>query len=204
MREYKKENSEQPIKGSENKAEETVRIPEKFTTDQQLLRAYEALEAEFTRKSQQLAALKREHGQLQEQRIKELKERECELEAVRRAEAVDEFIRRYPKAADIKAELEGSIADAKDGIEQLLRAAYMDILDRRYVPREELLNSEEFITGCIEDERLYDAVVQRYLLSLSAGKAPMLKRGGYIPLRERSKAATLDDAAIMTRELYKG
>lgn len=205
MKEHKKEErlSEQPVEGSENQAEAAVEMPEKFTSNEQLRRAYEALEAEFTRRSQQLAALKKEHGLLKEQRLKELKERECELEASRRAEAVDEFIRRYPKAADIKAELEGSIADAKEGIEQILQAAYMDILDRRYIPREQLFDNEEFISGCIENERIYDAVVQRYLSSLCSCPSPVLKRGGYIPLRKRNRAATLDDAAIMTRELYK-
>ncbi|MBR3750586.1 MAG: hypothetical protein IKK58_02340 [Clostridia bacterium] len=201
MKEHNKENiSEQPEVGSDKGGEA---MPQKFATNDQLLRAYEALEAEFTRRSQQLAALKREHGQLQELRLREQRERELEQVAQRRSEALEEFIRRYPKAADIKAELEGSIAEVGDDIEQKLKAAYMDILDRRYVSPEELLESEEFLARCMEDQRIYDGVVMRYLTEISAQGAPVLKRGGYIPLRERSKAASLEDAAEMTRELYK-
>ena len=166
----------------------------KFKDQDQLRRAYEALEAEFTRRSQQLARLSREHEQLlqQQRQIKDQNERKT---------ALDEFIRRYPKAADMRAELEERLGETVGDYGQTISAAYMDILDREHQTRESLLNDQDFIDACVLDQRISDEVIRRYLMQ--GAEAPATLRGGYIPVTTRSQAVTLDQAGEMAKEIYK-
>ena len=181
-------NSEQPtlVGSEENGANEVLDGTDgnvkqceagKFKNEHQLRRAYEALEAEFTRKSQQLARLSREHEQLLEEK------RQMQFEN-QKAAALDEFIRKYPKAAEKKAELQERMGDDAQGYGQALSAAYMDILDREHQTKESLLNDEDFIDACVLDQRISDEVIRRYLISRV--DVPSSLRGGYFPVMKRN------------------
>ena len=183
--------AEQPCEGSARQA-----AKDKFQTPEQLHKAYEALEAEFTRKSQQLAQLRREHEQL-------LQERGAQQKEQMRDAAVEEFIIRHPKAAGMRDELKERVVSHEGDLDGVLSAAYMDILDREYRTGESMLEDEEFIARCVLDGRIRDAVISDYLEALSRNQAPVLAVGGFIPVRNRNKAVSLDDAAKMTKEIYK-
>lgn len=161
----------------------------KFRSTGELRRAYEALEAEFTRKSQQLADLKREHELLARQ------------EEIRRT--VEEFIRIHPKAAGMKAELTERVSGTGMTQGQSPEAAYMDILEREYRSSESLMEDEQFLQSCAGNEKLRQMIIRGFLEQARSGNSPTVLSGGYIPIRGRNRARTLEDAGKMTRGLYE-
>ncbi len=191
MQKDKNLSAEQPCEGSAANAQ----VTDKFQTPEQLRKAYEALEAEFTRKSQQLSQLRREHDQLLDLRGKEQEEK-------LRDAAVESFVCKHPKAAGLVARLKESIASCQGDLEQELNAAYIDILDGEYCP-DGLFDDAEFLKRCAVDQRVKDRVISDYLEAISRNDAPRMVQGGYIPVRNRGKAVSLDEAAKMTKEIYK-
>lgn len=177
---------EQPVKGSQENTEQPFNGSEKFKDDEALKRAYEALEAEFTRKSQQLATLKRENEKL--------------LARDDQAKTVEDFLQSYPKAADMRAEL----LERAEGVSpEALKAAYLDILNEKYSSREGLLQDEQFLDNCAENEILQEKIIRAYLEAVQSGNSPRTLSGGYMPVRKRSRARSIEDAGEMTKGLYK-
>jgi len=173
----------------------------KFRDSEALLKAYNSLQAEFTRKSQRLKEL-------------ENKEDSDKAEAPDSSpvylsadwqKQVQEFIIKNPIGEKYREEIAGEImkdeALARD--KQCLKIALDRVLASKYRQPEELLGDENFINNFVtNNEKVREKIIGEYLESLNLHKSPdVIKKKGDIPLSPVTRPKTIKEAGEMAAKL---
>ena len=182
-----KENLEQPdmnIEGSTNYG--------KFKDAESLLKAYNSLEAEFTKKSQRLSLLETENE-------KNLNQISKQAEQEKR---VEEFITKFEIAKPFGSALKESLkqnenADIKDEA--------LNLISKSYKTAEFYSQDEEFLNNYIfSNQEIKDKIVKEYLSKVTQNSPIKVENGaGSITLTPPKKPTTIKEAGRLAKSIIK-
>lgn len=179
----------------ENKTEiegEEQSKPKKFKSVEELERAYESLEKEFTRRSQRLAKLE-----------KEMKQDKVETDAEWKAK-VDKFFSENPSAKPFAKQMSDQIIrdNTLRGRSDCLEIALTRVLLEAYRAPKDLATDEDFLKEHIlGSDFVKKAVIEGYMKDLREGKPPVLiSARGQNTVAPRSKPKTIEEAGKMFRQ----
>ena len=162
---------EQTVKSAENIENGPKESYGKFSSAEELLKAYNALQSEFTKRSQALAKYE-----------KEKKESETETKA-------KDFFKKYPVAERYAEELAQTIEEDKVEPEEAL----VKVLANKIRPLKELADDDKVVQEVLSDQKNRDKVIAEYL---SAYRTPgmVFPKGGAIPVTPPLPVQSVEDA----------
>ena len=178
----------------------------KFANSDELLKAYTRLEAEFTKKCQQLKESERRSE------TPELpSEREGSAPLYERddwEDKVADFVGKYPIAQDYAGEIGRVLKEdpdlaARDGC---LEIALGRALAKEYKTPESIIEDETFLEKYVYgNDRIRDRVIKDYLAELSplAGAPRTLPHGGAAAILPPTRARSIEEAGAMAEKLIK-
>ena len=166
--------------------------PKKFKSVEELEKAYESLEKEFTRRSQRLAKLE-----------KEMKQDKVETDAEWKAK-VDKFFTENPSAKPFAKQMSDQIIrdSTLRGRSDCLETALTRVLLEAYRAPKDLATDEDFLKEHIlGSDFVKKAVIEGYMKDLREGKPPVLiSARGQNTIAPRSKPKTIEEAGKMFRQ----
>lgn len=208
--------------------EKTSTAPEKVSTDlgkfrsvDALLRAYEALQSELTRRSQRLKELEREADNSSASEVggrdgKNGAEKLRKNAAQKRADAkdFDDFVSdlesvRAQTENKPKAEAEQPEIPTKGGLGQDVTESENGIEQRNAKPSvaggrgEELLSDDALYELAVKDEKVRLKIIGEYLTSIGRSGAPLMKGGAGTLVAPPLKPKTIDEAGNMALRFFK-
>lgn len=173
--------------------ETPVSVPEnsdkgfgKFSSGEELLKAYESLEKEFTKRSQRLkdveAVLKKES------------------EKTLQTQAVEAFKLKYPEAdldMDEIVSIASGISDDRS-YESKLESALIDVMRRDFRSRSSYENDAEFLVNAtLNNPEARSRVFNRVIGDVRRPSARLAGKGGETPMITPSRASNLQEASAM-------
>ena len=166
--------------------------PKKFKSVEELEKAYESLEKEFTRRSQRLAKLE-----------KEMKQDKVETDAEWKAK-VDKFFSENPSAKPFAKQMSDEIIrdNTLRSRSDCLETALTRVLLEAYRAPKDLATDEDFLKEHIlGSDFVKKAVIEGYMKDLREGKPPVLiSARGQNTVAPRSKPKTIEEAGKMFRQ----
>ncbi len=163
----------------------------KFKDLETLLRAYDSLEAEFTRRSQRLKELERE-AERTEQRETAQKSSQGEKEY-----DLETFMERFPRAKTYYEKF--TAADGGDA-----ERTYIGILEKEISEKESKLNDKAFLlSAASEDPTVSGEIVNAYLKKLINSKPQTLFGGGNALVAPPRRPNSLSEASLMAENYLK-
>ncbi len=149
----------------------------KFKSAEELLKAYNALEGEFTRRSQKLAELEKGSTDTWEGKV-------------------DSFVKEYPIADTFADEVAEEITKNGKKIDKNnLERALLTVLSKKVKTADEMARDERVITKVLSDDRNKTAVIDDYLEGVRKNSPPTtLPRGGATPITAPMSMHTIKDA----------
>lgn len=188
------------FQGESQKTEETAekeidqKPSSKFKSVEELEKAYNELEKEFTRRCQKLAKYEKEMGQSTET-PKEWKAK------------VDKFFDETPDAKQFAREIAGEISKDTSlrSRSDCLEVALTRVLLSRYRAPKDLATDEEFLKEHIlGSDFVKKAVIDGYMKDLRAGKPPVLiTKAGQNTVAPRSKPQSIQEAGRLFQQNNK-
>ena len=162
---------EQTVKSAENIDNGPKESYGKFQSAEELLKAYNALQSEFTKRSQALSRYEKEKK---------------ESESVTKAK---DFFKKYPVAETYAEELAQTIEEEKLPPEEAL----VKVLAKKIRPIEEIADDDKVIDEVLRDQKNRDKVIAEYL---SAYRVPGVSfpKGGAIPVTPPLPIRSVEDA----------
>ena len=162
---------EQTVKSAETIENGPKESYGKFGSAEELLKAYNALQSEFTKRSQTLARYEKERK---------------ESESVEQAK---DFFKKYPVAESYAEELAQSIEEKKLPPEEAL----IDVLMKKVKTVDEMADDEKVVDKVLSQSKNRDKVIDEYL---SAYRVPGVTypRGGAIPVTSPLPVSSIEDA----------
>ena len=180
------ENLEQPIEkqGSNNFG--------KFKDVESLLKAYNNLESEFTKKSQKLSMLENENAIKQSQQEKIYEQHK----------QVDEFVSKFEIAKPFSGALKESFEKAEnvDIKEEALR-----MINESYKTPNDYIKDEEFLKNYIySNQEITNKIITNYLKNITQNSPIKIDRhGSVISLSPENKPATIKEAGKLAKSIIK-
>lgn len=184
----------------------------KFKTSDDLLKAYNNLQAEFTRKCQKLSEIQKQNTKKDD--IESLKEKieilspEFEQENWRSKVAV--FLTENDKAKGFSREISNEIL--KDpGLQSnpnMLDIAWARVIARNYKSPEQIIGDSSFMESYIlSNENIKKQIISSYISELTNKKTPSVigsgVKGGMSLLTKGSRPSSLDDAKALAEKMLK-
>ncbi|MBR1867941.1 MAG: hypothetical protein IJ800_05115 [Clostridia bacterium] len=172
----------------------------KFKDPRSLVRAYESLEAEFTRRSQRLKQLERESQAKGETRSSD----PVPFDATGgNDDAKEIFLKRFPRAKALSSEIAAFAVNDNDFTAGNLERAYARLLEREIDRSENKLNDRDFLIKKIrEDPTVANEIVKSYLKDLASAKPKVAFGGGTALAMPPRKPKNLEEAATMTQKYF--
>jgi len=167
----------------------------KFANEEELAKAYRALEAEFTRRSQRLRELEKaaeEGAKLEGQ---------TEGKVVGWEEKVSNLFAKYPVARTFSAEIEEYIKQNNDIIAQddCLEYALINVLSKTLANKAEHKDKEQDSNE--NQELLREQIIAEYISSLNKQAPKVMPRGGEIPTAPPLKPSTIAEAGLLAKKI---
>jgi transcription termination factor NusB len=158
----------------------------KFRNAEELLKAYNSLEGEFTKRSQKL--------------------RELELKAPEKTDwesKVANLYEKWPQANSYTDEMIREIADNKTLLneESCLENALISVLSKKIVSKEQAAKDEDVVNMVLEKKENKEKIISSYLDTIRTSTLPKTfpKAGGAIPLTP-NKPTTLTEAGLIAQK----
>ena len=175
----------------------------KFANSDELLKAYTRLEAEFTKKCQQLKEAERRSEAPQPTVAEEsapLYEKE-EWE-----DRVAEFLGKYPIAEEYATEISSVLKEEPDLAKRdnCLEIALGKALAKNYKKPESIIEDEAFLEAHVyRNDKVRDRVIRDYLAGLSplSGAPKTLPHGGAAAIIPPSRARSIEEAGAMAEKM---
>ncbi len=167
----------------EVKAERGVPIG-KFKNAEELLKAYNNLEAEFTKKSQKLSSL-----------MKDKMEEKPD-------DAFKTFLSKNQEAACYAEELQNRIGEQDNVDEAAYQRAWEGLLYEKLTSNNRA--SEPFVKNLVKDDSIQQMVIKDYLKALAAKQAPVVmasQNGEHITKNVQEKPDTFDAAKKVVMQM---
>lgn len=182
--------------GQEPSSEKGTSTPlGKFANEQELAKAYRALEAEFTRRSQRLRELEKTSDKGDKSVLpKEEKSEDWEKK-------VNNLFTKYPIARTLSAEIEEYIKNNDEIIAQddCLEYALINILSTTFAGKAE---QEQEKSTVQDQERVRKEIIAEYIASLNTQAPKVMPRGGEIPTAPPLKATTIKEAGLLAEKIF--
>jgi hypothetical protein len=177
----------QPAVNTENGDKQEKASYGKFNKLEDLVSAYNSLEAEFTRRSQRLK----------------------EMENVAKTEnrwqqKVENFIEKYPVAAEYTDEIGEEIAKS-DSVkeEDCLEKALLSVLCAKVKPVEEQAKDERVISEVLKSDELKEKIIAEYRQKLNVDLPKTFPKGGEIPVKTPVRPSSIGDAGKLALQMLK-
>ncbi len=164
----------------------------KFNSAESLLKAYNSLEAEFTKKSQKLASLENENAKTQN----ELMKRE------EQEKRVDEFISKFEIVKPFKSALKESLSQNEEAD---IKEEAIRLISKSYKTAQEFSQDEEFLNNYIfSNQEIKDKIVKDYLSKITQN-SPIKVDGGAsnITLSPPKVPTTILEAGKLAKSIIK-
>lgn len=174
----------------------------KFKNANSLLKAYEDLEKEFTRKSQRLSEL----------------EKSIEKDNVEKStpsyaksdwqEKTKEFLSNNSEAKDFAEEISKILFEDKDlaCLPNSLELAYAKVLASKYRSNEELVKDDQFLENFIyNDEKIKNTIIKKYLSEVNNNHVPPIvlnSKGTTVGFVAPEKPKNLSEAKLAVERLF--
>ncbi len=174
----------------------------KFKNANSLLKAYEELEKEFTRKSQRLSEL----------------EKMFESDNVEKStpgysksdwqEKTKEFLQKNSGAKNFAEEISKMLFEDKDlaCLPNSLEMAYAKVLASKYKSNEELINSSEFLDNYVyNNENIKNNIIKTYLKEVNNNQTPPIilnSKGASVGFVAPTKPKNLKEARLAVEKLF--
>lgn len=164
----------------------------KFKDAESLLKAYNSLEAEFTKKSQKLASLEIENAKTQSE-INKQSEQE---------RAVEEFVSKFEIAKPFTSALKESLQKGEDVD---IKEETLNILSKTYKTAEEYSQDEEFLNKYIfSNQGIKDRIVKDYLSKITQSSPIKMDIGASsITLTPPNKPSNIREASNLAKSIIK-
>lgn len=160
----------------------------KFRTAEELLKAYNSLQSEFTKRSQKLAEYEQNNSA-------------SDWEG-----KVTEFVSKYPVAEKYADELAQEIAKNENIAEKenCLESALLNVLATKVKSPEEMAADESVIEKVLSAEANREKVINQYLERIKRNASPVtLPKGGAIPVAPPVYAQTIKEAGEIAIKLFE-
>lgn len=165
----------------------------KFKDAESLVKAYNSLQAEFTKKSQRLSEL------------------EGELKPLTKVDKIDNIVSKwegdYQVIGEFKDELKDYLREAdSDDLEKLAEQKIIKLLAENYKKPKDLIQDKQFLSNYVfNNDEVKNAIVQDYLNKLKS--APNIKVAtnfnSSIPLTPPARVKTLAEASQIAKSIIK-
>ncbi len=164
----------------------------KFKDAESLLKAYNSLEAEFTKKSQKLASLESEHVKTQN-------------ELTRQAEQdkrVEEFVSKFEIAKPFTSAIKESL---QQNNEMDINEVAFRIMASTYKTAEDYFRDDEFLNNYIfSNKEIKDKIVKDYLSKITQNSPIKLENGmSSITLTPPKTPQTIQEAGKLAKSIIK-
>ena len=164
----------------------------KFKDAESLLKAYNNLEAEFTKKSQRLKTLESESEKTQFELTKKAEQEKM----------VDEFVSKFEIAKPFSSTLKESLATGEnvDIKDETIR-----LLSKSYKTAEQFAEDGEFLNNYIySNQEIKDKIVKEYLSKLTHNSPIKVESGGgAISLSPPKVPTTIQEAGKLAKSIIK-
>lgn len=170
---------------------------EKFKDVSSLIKAYNCLEAEFTKRSQRLRQLE---GECEAYKA-ELKTKENSFDGDKNSHGeitAEEFFKRYPYAAQFAEEIAAVVDGDPDA---KWESACIDILADRLQKQAELSGDKDYLLSHI-DGSIKDEIIREFLSGISGAK-PKELIGGEIVITPPIKPKDLREAKLLAEKFFR-
>lgn len=181
------DNLEQPIIENEGS-----KMYGKFKDAESLLKAYNSLEAEFTKKSQKLAQMESDNTKIQNELAKN-EEQEKRIE---------EFVSKFEIAKPFSSALKESLHNSENVD---IKEETLKMLSKTYKTAEDYSHDEEFLNNYIfTNQNIKDKIIKDYLSKLTQNSPiKMDNGGGSISLTPANKPTTIKEAGKLAKSIIK-
>ncbi len=179
----------------------------KFKDVKSLEQAYLNLQSEFTRKCQRLSELEKSSGDnLLESKNLENNKPFYETESWQ--ESVNNFLKQNPNANGFASEIVNEILKDKDlaNNPNSLSIAYNKILASKYIPKQNLLEDEDFINNYIlTNEKIKEKIISNYIKKLNNNIPKVIASShlSSVGLTPNKKPTTLEEARVLANNMFK-
>ena len=179
----------------------------KFKDVKSLEQAYLNLQSEFTRKCQRLSELEKSSGDnLLESKNLENNKPFYETESWQ--ESVNNFLKQNPNANEFASEIVNEILKDKDlaNNPNSLSIAYNKILASKYIPKQNLLEDEDFINNYIlTNEKKKKKIISNYIKKLNNNIPKVIASShlSSVGLTPNKKPTTLEEARVLANNMFK-
>lgn len=165
---------------------ETLDSYGKFKTKEALLNAYNSLEAEFTKRSQELAEIK-----------KPQKERNWE-------EEIEKLLKNYPVAKEMTEQIETEIKNSPELLEKnnTLELALLSCLSKT-PKKSEPMTETELLSAISENEAVKNKIIESYFEKVSLTPRT-ISGGGKIVVSAPKRATTIAEAGALAEQYIRG
>ncbi|MBO4323654.1 MAG: hypothetical protein J5836_03230 [Clostridia bacterium] len=171
----------------------------KFKDLNALLRAYDSLESEFTRRSQRLKELERE---AEERTIAGGNALAPDSSPGGTENAYETLIKRFPRAATFSKEFT-AVSEDESQTETNMERTYIKILENEILKHENKLKDRDFLLGAVrEDPTISEEVVNSYLKKLISSKPKAVFGGGKAMIAPPRRPNDLSEASAMAENYF--
>lgn len=174
----------------------------KFKNANSLLKAYEDLEKEFTRKSQKLSELEKS---IQTDNVEKSTPSYAKEDW---QEKTKEFLEKNSEAKNFAEEISKVLFEDKDlaCLPNSLELAYAKVLASKYKSNEELINSSEFLENYVyNNENIKNNIIKTYLKEVYNNQTPPIvlnSKGSSVGFVAPSKPKNLKEARLAVEKLF--
>ena len=170
---------------------------EKFKDAKSLLKAYNCLEAEFTKRSQRLKRLEGENAALKaELETKNFSDGAFEAQAA--DDGGKDFLLKYPEAKDFVGEI---VAYSDDGSGKITESAYIGYLTDKLKKQAESAVDHSLDVSQI-DSSIKGEIIRQFLSEISSVRPSGLIKSGDIPVTPPIKPKTLREAGLLAKKYF--
>ena len=165
----------------------------KFKDVESLIKAYNSLQAEFTKKSQRLSELEDERKpHLQQEKINA---------------TIDELFKKYSIAEPFKEKLKDNLANVdSDDIEKVAEQSLIRLLADSFKTPEEMANNKEFLANYIfNNNEVKEAIIHEYLdkLKTATNVKVATNFNSSIPASPPKQVRTISEAGSIAKSIIK-
>ncbi len=160
----------------------------KFRTADELLKAYNSLEGEFTKRSQKLKEM-------------ESMSKQTDWEG-----KVSELINAYPIAEKFSTEIAQEIRENSELIksESCLEKALLSVLTKNYKTPEQYASDSAVVDKVLSNEENQEKIITNYLSKIKSKQSPVtLPKGGAIPLTPPQKVTSIKEAGELAKKIIE-
>lgn len=174
----------------------------KFKNANSLLKAYEELEKEFTRKSQRLSELEKS---IESDNVEKLTPAYAKKDW---QEKTKEFLNKNTEAKGFAEEISKMLFEDKDlaCLPNSLELAYAKVLASKYKSNEELINNSEFLENYIyNNENIKNNIIKTYLKEVNNNSTPPIilnSKGSSVGFVAPNKPKNLKEARLAVEKLF--